>query len=65
MDLKRESIDDKRSKIRTTNKLNISRNIKSAPTMHRSKSQLVLTTKRKEKKINSFHPTPLTNPVYK
>jgi len=33
--------------------------------MNRSKSQLVLTTKRKEKKINSFRPTPPSaNPVY-
>lgn len=68
IDLKREltiSIDERRSKVRTTNKSNISRNIKSAPTIRRTKSQLVLTTKRKEININSSRPVPPSpNPVY-
>jgi hypothetical protein len=69
MDLKREltiSTDDKRSKLRTPNKTNNSRNIKSAPTMPRSKSQLIITTKRKERNINSSRPVlPSAIPVYK
>ncbi len=57
IDIKREptiSIDDKLSKVRTTNK---SRTIKSAPTIRRSKSQLAVTTKQKERNINSSRPT--------
>ncbi len=69
MDIKREvniSMDDKRSKLRTPNRTNNSRNIKSAPTMPRSKSQLVVTTKRKERNINSSRPVQqAANPVYK
>ena len=67
LDFKREltiSMDDKRSKSRPTNKSNLSRNIKSAPTIHRSKSQLVLTSKRKEKNTNSSRPVPSAIPVY-
>lgn len=47
------SIDDKRSKVRTPNK---SRNIKSAPAIRRSKSQLIITTKQKEGNISSSRP---------
>ncbi len=54
IDIKRELIDDKCSKVRTTNK---SRTIKSAPTIRRSKSQLVVTTKQKEGNMNSSRPT--------
>lgn len=67
LDLKREltiSIDEKRTKSRPTNKSNISRNIKSAPAIRRTKSQLVITTKRKEKNIDSSRPVPSANPVY-
>ncbi|UJR35501.1 hypothetical protein I4U23_028255 [Adineta vaga] len=51
-DIKREisiAIDDKRSKVRTIDK---SRSIKSAPTVRRSKSQLIVPTKQKEITIN-------------
>lgn len=66
VDFKRELIssnDDKRSKSRLTNKSNLSRNIKSAPTIQRSKSQIVSNTKRKEKPANSSRP--VVTPVYK
>lgn len=67
MDFKRDltsSNDEKRSKSRLTNRSNLSRNIKSAPTMQRSKSQIVLNTKRKEKPTNSSRAVPLVTPVY-
>jgi hypothetical protein len=54
---------DKRSKVRTTTKLNNSRNIKSAPAIRRSKSHLVIPTKRKERTMNSSRPVPSTIPV--
>ncbi|CAF2534220.1 unnamed protein product [Rotaria sp. Silwood2] len=66
IDIKRDftiSIDDKHSKVRTTNKLNISRTVKSAPNMHRSKSKLIVTTKRKEINMNSSRPVPSRNRV--
>ena len=69
IDIKREitvPMDDKRAKVRTTttNKSNISRNVKSAPVMRRSKSQLIMTTKRKEMNINTSNLTPSTISVY-
>ncbi|CAF3355299.1 unnamed protein product [Rotaria sp. Silwood1] len=66
IDIKQEltiSTDYKHSKVRTANKLNISCNINSAPNMHRSKSQLVLTTKQKEINMNSSCPVPPRNRI--
>ncbi|CAF3828529.1 unnamed protein product [Rotaria magnacalcarata] len=57
------SINNKRSRVRTTNKLNISRNIKSAPNILRAKSQLVITTKRKGTTVNSSRPEPGQNRI--
>lgn len=66
MELKQESTvatDDKRSKIRTTNRTTNSRNIKSAPIIRRSKSQLVLTPKRKERNNTSSRPVALPSAI--
>lgn len=54
MDMKRETTTSTKVRPKTTmNKSINSRSIKSAPIIHRSKSQLVLTSKRKEKSNNS------------